>query len=310
MKQKIFTFLLIAITGLTACKKNTADPDIKEYDEQQIKNYISAKGLTGFTRDNNKTNDTSGIYYKILREGTGASLEYSDQISAVFTVKSMDGKYSSTDTISNHFVDYVGLLADNARTKGLQLALHNLLKHKGGSMQLLIPSHLAYGVNGIGSGSVTNVNTRIAGNQSLEYYINVIQDQAGYDDLVIQNYLKANNLTGYSKSPLGCYYKILKEGTGVGGKISDLSAITTTYYGVLLNGTEFDASYKTVANSTPIYTIDYIAGVKEVLQKYATAGTSISFIVPSTQGYGITAQSTIPANSCLRFEYQLVSVSN
>ncbi|TSD67854.1 hypothetical protein FFF34_010835 [Inquilinus sp. KBS0705] len=310
MKQKIFTFLLIAIAGLTACKK-TADKeiDIKEYDEQQIQKYIAANSLTGFTRDPISQGDTAGIYYKIIQEGTGAPLEYPDQISAVFTVKSFDGKYSSADTIANHFVDYVGLLKANSRTQGLQLALHNLLKHKGGSMRLLIPSHLAYGVNGIGSGSVTNVNTRIAGNQCLDYYINVVQDQKTYDDISIKKYLAANGLTGYSKSALGCYYKILTPGTGIGGPIKEFSSFTTTYYGVLFNGTEFDNGNKTDANTTPFTLINYIPGAKEILEKYATAGTSISFIVPSVQGYGKIAQATIPANSCLRFEYQIKTVT-
>jgi hypothetical protein len=45
--------------------------------------------------------------------------------------------------------------------------VYNLLKHKGASMRLLVPSRLAYGKTGYGSGSVTNVNSRIAGNQSL-----------------------------------------------------------------------------------------------------------------------------------------------
>jgi hypothetical protein len=36
MKQKIFTFLLIA-AGLTACKKNDSNqPNIREFDEQKI----------------------------------------------------------------------------------------------------------------------------------------------------------------------------------------------------------------------------------------------------------------------------------
>jgi FKBP-type peptidyl-prolyl cis-trans isomerase FkpA len=46
---------------------------------------------------------TTGMYYKIISQGTGASLEYSDKVSLVFTVKSFDGKYTSADTIINHF---------------------------------------------------------------------------------------------------------------------------------------------------------------------------------------------------------------
>jgi FKBP-type peptidyl-prolyl cis-trans isomerase FkpA len=102
MKQKIFTFLLIAAAGLSACRKDTVDPTIQEYDEQQIQNYIAANSLTGFTRDT-IGGDTTGMYYKIINPGTGPNLEYSDRLSLVFTLKSFDGKYTSADTISQPF---------------------------------------------------------------------------------------------------------------------------------------------------------------------------------------------------------------
>jgi len=41
--------------------------------------------------------------------------------------------------------------------------MRNLLKNKGGKIRLLIPSHLAYGTTGVGSGSSTVTNNRIAG---------------------------------------------------------------------------------------------------------------------------------------------------
>jgi FKBP-type peptidyl-prolyl cis-trans isomerase FkpA len=49
MKQKIFTFLLIAAAGLTACKKDKVYPNIKEFDETEIQTYLTSNNLTGFT---------------------------------------------------------------------------------------------------------------------------------------------------------------------------------------------------------------------------------------------------------------------
>jgi FKBP-type peptidyl-prolyl cis-trans isomerase FkpA len=219
MKQKIFTFLLIAAASLTACRKNSdADPDIKQYDEQQIQGYITANGLTGFSKDTTG-GDTTGMYYKIINKGVGVPLEYSDKVSLVFTLKSFDGKYNSTDTITNHIYNFLGHLnTTDPNTsanlpKGLMLGIKNILKYRDGSMRLLIPSHLAYGKAGTGSGSISNTNSRIAGNQSLDYYIHVIDDQQVYDDLVIRNYMTANALTGYTKTASGIYYKILKDKT-------------------------------------------------------------------------------------------------
>ncbi|TFF37559.1 FKBP-type peptidyl-prolyl cis-trans isomerase [Mucilaginibacter psychrotolerans] len=314
MKQKIFTFLLIAVAGLTACRKDGVDPTIKEFDEQQIQSYLSSNSLTGFSRDTTG-GDTTGMYYKIINPGTGPALEWSDRVSLVFTVKSYDGKYTSADTITNHFDDYLGHLQQDGLPKGLQTAIHNVLKYKGASMRLQIPSRLAYGKSGYGSGSVTNVNSRIAGNQCLDYYVHVIADQPAYDDLVIRNYLTANSLSGYTKTASGLYYKVIVPGTGVVGSINDLSVVTTTYTGAILNGTSFDEASKTTAYEFTPATSDGLAGlvsgVSEGLKGYAAAGTSISLIMPSALGYGTSPPSSsgIPTHAPLRFEFQITTVT-
>ncbi|MES2268160.1 MAG: FKBP-type peptidyl-prolyl cis-trans isomerase [Bacteroidota bacterium] len=313
MKQKIFTFLLITVVALSACKKLDNQPDIREFDKQQIEAYISANGLNDFKADTTKDGTgTTGMYYKILTPGSGDSLKYSDKVSLVYTLKSVDGKYVSSDTINNHMNEFLGRLSAANLPKGLQLAIHNLLKYKGGSMRVLIPSRLAYGVNGFGSGSITNVNSRIAGNQSLDYYIHVISNQNAYDDLVIKNYMTANNLTGFQKDSSGVnatahyWYKVNTPGTGPVEEINEFSTVTTNYAGALLNGFVFDNSAATTATTlTPFNLID---GVREALTKHAVTGTQISIFVPSALGYGTTPQTSIPANSVLRFEFTITKV--
>lgn len=310
MKQRFFTFLLLAFAGLTACKKNDQNqPDIKQYDEQQIQAYMSANGLTGFTKDDTEIGDgVTGMYYKIINAGTGPdTLKYSDKISVVFTIKSMDGKYVSSDTINNHMDDYLGHFVNNNLPQGLQLGIHNLLKYPGGSMRLLIPSRLAYGVNGYGTGSITNTSGRIAGNQSLDYYVHVIKDQAAYDEQSIKNYFTANNLTGYTKDPMGYYYKINTAGTGLEGDITAYSNVSLTYTGTLLNGTAFDNSSATTATTLVPYAL--IDGFNDALVKHATTGTSLSLFIPSALGYGRVINSLIPSNSVLHFELTVASVT-
>ena len=151
MKQTIFTLLILSVISLASCRKNTNQLDIKQYDQQQIENYIAANGITGMVKDT-VGGDTTGIYYKILTKGTGPVLNYPTQVYFVYTIKSFDGKYTSVDTINNHFYDYVGHIKTDNLPAGLQLAMHNDLVNDGGTMRVLIPSHLAYGVNGSGSG--------------------------------------------------------------------------------------------------------------------------------------------------------------
>jgi FKBP-type peptidyl-prolyl cis-trans isomerase FkpA len=312
MKQKIFTLLLIVATGLSACKKNDNQLDIRAYDQEQIKNYIAANGLTGFSEDTTPDGTgTTGLHYKIISQGTGDTLKYADSVSIVFTVKSFDGRYISADTINNHLAGLLGYFKTPYNLpQGLQLAIHNILRYKGSSMRLLIPSHLAYGKSGTGSGSASNTNTRIAGNQCLDYYVNVIGDQAVYDDNVITKYIATNNLTGFTKDPLGYYYKTVKQGTGPEGAIGEFSKLTLTYGGSLLNTFSFDyANYTTSTVLTPFDFSGYgVEAVKHALINHATTGTSLQLLIPSALGYGKNVVTGVPANSVLKFDVTVVGI--
>jgi FKBP-type peptidyl-prolyl cis-trans isomerase FkpA len=317
MRQKIFTLLIISAIGLLSCKKTNVEPDIKQYDQAQIMNYISVHGITGMKRD--KTNgDTTGMYYQIINPGDSVDqgkpippMDYPDNIAFVFSLRSFDGKYAQVDTIANHYQGYLGHVTLSKLPIGLQLALRYNLRYRGASMRLLIPSHLAYGVSGYGSGSITNTNSRIAGNQCLDYYVHVIgntstDNQATYDDLVIRNYMAANTLTGYTKTASGLYYKILTPGTGTVA-ITATSTNTGYYTGLLLNGNSFDSTYATTPFSFTLLDFATQGNVEGLGNR--TVGTKISLIMPSALGYGNAGATTIPPNSCLMFSWEILTVT-
>ncbi|HEY9195055.1 MAG TPA: FKBP-type peptidyl-prolyl cis-trans isomerase [Mucilaginibacter sp.] len=315
MKQLTFTLLVFISVGLLSCRKNENYPDITQYDATNIQNYIKANGLTGMKRDTTD-GDTSGIYYQILGQGStaGTPLDYSDTVKFVFTLKSFDGKYNSIDSLTtNHYDGFLGHINTSGLPKGLQIAIHNLIKYRGTRARVLIPSRLAYGVHGYGSGSASNVNTRIAGNQCLDYYINLYSDQTTYDDQVIKNYISANGLTGYVKvtsgPSAGYYYKVNTPGTGL-NVINQYSSFTATYSGKFLTGTEFDAGLSNGAASTfDLANSSFVAGVTQGLQGY-TAGAVVSLLLPSRLGYGRIGNTGIAANNCLRFDFTIVTVAN
>jgi FKBP-type peptidyl-prolyl cis-trans isomerase FkpA len=313
MKQTIFTLLVLSAIALSSCRKKGVDPDIKQFDQTEIQNYISSNGITGMARDTTG-GDTSGLYYKIISQGTGKRLTYTDQVSIVFTIRSFDNKYIAQDTIVNHFYDYVGHLGTTDKLPmGLELAILDVIK-SGGSARLLIPSHLAYGVNGFGTGSTQNTNTRILGNQCLDYYIHVIDNQQTYDDQVINNYIKANSLTGYTKAESKLYpgnfyyYNVITPGTGVAGSINQNSTLTYDDTGQLFNKTIIDSA----SNGTTPGTLalnSFIPGVQDGLSDHATVGTKISLLFPSALAYGTVSQTGIPVNSCLRFTFIVQTVT-
>jgi len=314
MKQTIFTLLLLSTIGFVSCRKTGTEPNIVQYDKAQIQNYITANGITGMHQDT-VGGDTSGIYYKIILPGSGTPLTYSDEVSFVYTLRSFDGKYISSDTISNQYFGYIGHLVNANYPAGLQLAVINDLKYSGASMRVLIPSDLAYGINGYGSGSINVAGSHIAGNQCLDYYIHVIDKQpdtvaqAKYDDLVIRNHLAAQSLTSLYTNDGGVYYRIQTQGKGTDA-ITDNTTIQCTYNVKILNGTVIQSENSSVGvDSVSLDVPSLVPGVTRMLEKHAVKGTVISMLIPSGQGYGLTSPSGFPANSCLDFTFTIIDVS-
>lgn len=313
MKKNIYPFLVIFIIGiilvtvLPSCRKDKIQLNIKQYDSVQIKNYMAAHGLTDFKRDTTG-GDTSGIYYKILIPGYGKPIQYSDKLPFLYTEQTFDGNYSTIDTIGQHFYDFVGHLQLDGFPLGMQTAIHNLLVYPNASMRVLIPSHLAYGSAGKGSGSSQVTNNRIAGNQCLDMYIHAVNQFGPYDNMVIQNYMKANNLTGYSMTKDSVYYKVETPGTGT-DSIRSYSSFTSTYTGQYFNGSIFDGSHNGTNTATFAIADFATPGNAEVLQNSAVAGTLISILLPSKQAYGLNAPAGIPPFMCMRFSWQVISVT-
>jgi FKBP-type peptidyl-prolyl cis-trans isomerase len=313
MKQTIFTLLLITSIGLISCRKTSSDPNITQYDQNQIQSYIQANGLTSMKRDT-AGGDTSGIYYQIINQGSTSAdnqLSYSDSISFVFTLKSFDGKYTSVDSLrANHYDSFLGHVSAAGLPRGLQQALYDVVKYHGTSARLLIPSRLAYGISGYGSGSSTNANTRIAGNQCLDYYVNVIKDQVAYDDYVIKNYMSVNSITGFTKITTGrgagLYYKVHTVGTGT-DVIGQYSAFTADYSAQYLDLVALDSGTAASFDNSSS-TSAPVVGVQEGL-KGQTVGSSITLLVPSRLAYG-KGSSSVAADVCFRFDFTIDTVTN
>lgn len=110
---------------------------------------------------------------------------------------------------------------------------------------------------------------------------------------------------GVKTTASGLQYKVLKEGTGESPKATDM--VVTHYKGTLLDGTEFDSSYKRNEPATfPVNRV--IAGWTEALQ-LMKPGSKYQLFIPSKLGYGERgAGRDIGPNSTLIFEVELVSI--
>jgi FKBP-type peptidyl-prolyl cis-trans isomerase FklB len=110
---------------------------------------------------------------------------------------------------------------------------------------------------------------------------------------------------GVKTTASGLQYKALKEGTGARPKESD--TVTVNYRGTLINGTEFDSSYKRGQPATfPLNGV--IKGWTEGLQ-LMKVGSKYQLFVPSNLAYGDRALGPdISPNSTLIFEVELLGV--
>ncbi|MDT3402796.1 FKBP-type peptidyl-prolyl cis-trans isomerase [Mucilaginibacter terrae] len=317
MKQIYSAFILLAVVALSACRKDGNDIDIKTYDQQQIDAYIKANSLTGMKRDVSD-GDTTGIYYEILAQGKGDAISDPTRVAFVYSIRSLDGKYSITDTITSRSYNYAGALSP----KGLALAFKNIIKTKGTRARIIIPSRLAYGQSGSGTGS-----GRLPGNTSLEYYINVMDDyvdpatklltrQNAYDELSIRKYAAANgiDLSTYNHNTVsGLFWKQTQADTGK-VVVTDNSTVYVQYTGSLLNGTQFDISSNADPAGVPLDVEGITPGFAEGIKKIK-AGGKLSMLIPSNIAYGYAGSTSngvviIPPFSCIRFEVNLISVVN
>ena len=107
--------------------------------------------------------------------------------------------------------------------------------------------------------------------------------------------------------PSGLQYEIITKGTGPIPKATD--TVKAHYTGTLLDGTEFDNSYKRgEALTIPVSSV--IKGWVEALQ-LMPVGSKWKLFVPSDLAYGDRgAGGAIPGGSALIFEIELLSIVN
>ena len=105
--------------------------------------------------------------------------------------------------------------------------------------------------------------------------------------------------------PSGLQYKVITEGTGNTPK--DTDTVTVDYRGTLIDGTEFDSSFKRGEPAT-FAASGVIAGWKEALQ-LMKVGSKWQLVIPSNLAYGENgAGQVIGPNAVLIFEVELISI--
>lgn len=109
---------------------------------------------------------------------------------------------------------------------------------------------------------------------------------------------------GVTTTASGLQYEVITAGTGAAPTADD--QVQVNYEGKMLDGTVFDSS---IARGQPVTfpLTGVIAGWTEGLQ-LMKEGSKYRFFIPAKLAYGETGASTIPPNSVLIFEVELLKV--
>lgn len=142
--------------------------------------------------------------------------------------------------------------------------------------------------------------------KQMEYYHKVnMEKKYGANRIAGEEFLKANAKKDSVKvTPSGLQYKILTAGTGELPKKED--KVKVNYEGHLIDGTEFDSSYK--RNKPVTFPVgQVIAGWTEALCMMPV-GSKWEIYVPQNLAYGDREQAKIPPFSCLIFTVELLEI--
>ncbi|MGD8234448.1 FKBP-type peptidyl-prolyl cis-trans isomerase [Vibrio sp. TRT 1302] len=111
---------------------------------------------------------------------------------------------------------------------------------------------------------------------------------------------------GVVKTESGLLYQVLTPAEGE--KPADTDTVQVHYKGTLIDGTQFDSSYDRGEPATfPLNRV--IPGWTEGVQ-LMSVGSKFKFVIPPELAYGEQDTPTIPANSTLVFEVELLKVDN
>lgn len=114
------------------------------------------------------------------------------------------------------------------------------------------------------------------------------------------------NSPGVVTLPDGLQYQVITSGTGATPTAAD--TVTVNYRGTLLDGTEFDSSYKRGQPAQfPVGAV--IHGWTEALQKM-NVGSKWKLFIPAELAYGENGRPGIPPNAVLIFDVELLATKS
>jgi FKBP-type peptidyl-prolyl cis-trans isomerase FkpA len=198
------------------------------------------------------------------------------------------------------------LTSDNAKVSyGIGTQFANDMKNRGMDVDMKAFNLAVEDVYKGKKNRLTDNELRTAFQKVSEEMIKKQMDKAKENSKIGEDYLAKNKgKEGVKVTASGLQYKVLKEGTGITPKATDV--VKVHYRGTLIDGTEFDSSYK--RNQPAEFQLNQvIPGWTEGLQ-LMKVGSKYQLTIPGNLAYGERGNQGIPGNSVLIFDVELLDV--
>ncbi|MBL4837723.1 MAG: FKBP-type peptidyl-prolyl cis-trans isomerase [Kordiimonadaceae bacterium] len=313
--HKILKASAIVLTlALAACGDTNTEKDTATMSD--AKNTFKEDNIA-YLEENKKKDGVqvteSGLQYKVIESGDGKTPTSNDMVTVHYAGRLIDGsEFDSSYKRGEPATFPAGRLI-----KGWTEAL--LLMQVGDKWELTIPAEIGYGTAGAGGA--------IPGNATLVFDIELLdvlsdeevsakEDAAAAEQAVAasafkttqQEYLDENaKKDGVIVTESGLQYKIVESGEGEIATASDM--VTVHYAGRLIDGSEFDSSYKRGEPATfPAGRL--IKGWTEALTMMKV-GDKWELTIPSEIAYGAEgASGVIPGHAALVFDVELLDIKS
>ena len=190
----------------------------------------------------------------------------------------------------------------NAVSYSLGVSMGDQLRSNGVAADQVSSQRLAQGVH---DGITGKAKMSDADRQNISRLMHTaLQGTADANHRAAAKFLAENGKKpGVSTTASGLQYQVLTAGSGESPKATD--EVTVNYRGTLLDGTEFDSSYRRGEPATfPLARV--IPGWTEGLQ-LMKAGAKYQLFVPPQLAYDLRPRPGIPPGSLLIFEVELLS---
>lgn len=243
MQNSIKGIALAALAlGIFSCAQETTVPQVV-YENRIIDSYVKLHP------EWQGKQTESGLYFSVIKEGTGLTPSLTDWVELKMTGETLDGNYfQTTDTTIfqklEYNLNYFHIVPDflfmsGAMPQGIREALMKM--KEGGQANILMPSYIGFGSYGaVKFGQMPILpNVSVLANYPVKYsleLVKVISKPSEYDSLKVDGYIKKNVGFVDANGKKCVYFKeIVKGSTAVVDTIGEGTTVKVFYAGYFID---------------------------------------------------------------------------